>query len=57
VQVISVESLPYLADAAELRPLYAQPSALVRAKQIYHLDPHCWTVRYGGQDQFAQQRS
>jgi uncharacterized protein len=40
---MSVESLPYLTDAAELRPLYAQPSALVRAKQIDHLGPHCWT--------------
>lgn len=33
--------LEHLKEASELRPLYAQPSAFIRAKQIGHLDPHC----------------
>lgn len=36
-----LEDLTYLTGADELRPLYAQPSALVRAKQLDRLDAHC----------------
>ncbi len=36
-----LEDLSYLTEVAELRPLYAQPSALVRAKQLDRLDAHC----------------
>ncbi|QOZ73353.1 pyridoxamine 5'-phosphate oxidase family protein [Bradyrhizobium arachidis] len=33
--------MTYLVGADELRPLYAQASALVRAKQLDRLDAHC----------------
>jgi PPOX class probable FMN-dependent enzyme len=36
-----IGALTYLASAAELRPLYNGPSALVRAKQIDRIDGHC----------------
>jgi PPOX class probable FMN-dependent enzyme len=36
-----IGELTYLASAAELRPLYNGPSALVRAKQIDRIDAHC----------------
>ncbi len=36
-----IGALTYLASAAELRPLYNGPSALVRAKQIDRIDVHC----------------
>jgi PPOX class probable FMN-dependent enzyme len=36
-----IRELTYLASAAELRPLYNGPSALVRAKQIDRIDVHC----------------
>ena len=36
-----IGELTYLASAAELRPLYNGPSALVRAKQIDRIDVHC----------------
>lgn len=36
-----IEKLTYLSAAEELRPLYHQPSALVRAKQLDRLDVHC----------------
>jgi len=36
-----IGALTYLASAAELRPLYNGPSALVRAKQIERIDAHC----------------
>lgn len=36
-----IENLTYLADAAELRPLYRLPSDLVRSKQISRLEAHC----------------
>ena len=36
-----IGALTYLASAAELRPLYSGPSALVRAKQIDRIDVHC----------------
>jgi PPOX class probable FMN-dependent enzyme len=36
-----IGELTYLASAAELRPLYSGPSALVRAKQIDRIDGHC----------------
>jgi PPOX class probable FMN-dependent enzyme len=36
-----IGELTYLASAAELRPLYNGPSALVRAKQIDRIDGHC----------------
>ena len=36
-----IGALTYLASAAELRPLYNGPSALVRAKQIDRIDAHC----------------
>ena len=36
-----LEELTYLTSADELRPPYAQPSALVRAKQLDRLDAHC----------------
>jgi PPOX class probable FMN-dependent enzyme len=35
-----IGALTYLASAAELRPLYNGPSALVRAKQIDRIDVH-----------------
>ena len=36
-----LDDLTYLAEIDELRPLYRQPSALVRAKQLDRLDGHC----------------
>ncbi|MEH2549844.1 PPOX class probable FMN-dependent enzyme [Bradyrhizobium sp. AZCC 2262] len=36
-----IEELSYLTAVEELRPLYSQPSALVRAKQLDKLDAHC----------------
>ncbi|MDH2399833.1 pyridoxamine 5'-phosphate oxidase family protein [Bradyrhizobium sp. SSUT18] len=36
-----LEELIYLTGADELRPPYAQPSALVSAKQLDRLDAHC----------------
>jgi uncharacterized protein len=36
-----IEELTYLSAAEELRPLYHQPSALVRAKQLDRIDVHC----------------
>lgn len=37
-----IEELTYLTSVDELRPLYSAPSTLVRAKQIDHLDRHCY---------------
>jgi PPOX class probable FMN-dependent enzyme len=36
-----INDMTYLTDASELRPPYNSPSALVRAKQIDRIDPHC----------------
>ena len=36
-----IEDLTYLSAVGELRPPYSSPSALVRAKQIDRIDPHC----------------
>ncbi|WP_441236149.1 MSMEG_1061 family FMN-dependent PPOX-type flavoprotein [Bradyrhizobium sp. 930_D9_N1_4] len=36
-----LDDLTYLGGADDLRPPYAQPSALVRAKQLDRLDGHC----------------
>jgi uncharacterized protein len=36
-----LENLEYLSSAEELRPPHNTPSALMRAKQLDHLDRHC----------------
>jgi len=36
-----IEDMTYLTDASELRPLYASPSILARAKQLARIDGHC----------------
>jgi uncharacterized protein len=36
-----INDMTYLTDASKLRPPYNSPSALVRAKQIDRIDPHC----------------
>ncbi|MHC2806330.1 putative pyridoxine 5'-phosphate oxidase superfamily flavin-nucleotide-binding protein [Bradyrhizobium diazoefficiens] len=36
-----LDALTYLTSAEELRPPYLPPSALMRAKQLDRLDPHC----------------
>lgn len=36
-----IEEMSYLTDVSELRPLYADPSILARAKQLARIDVHC----------------